>query len=163
MAMVSLSEHWKKSPDILLVQRLQVFTYFICVQIFILDWFFETINKSDSYPFKSIKNTLKSNPIRITKTNLDSLEEASRGGGLVALVEDDRLMYLSKMYCNLVRMDEPISIVPAHLIFKKGSPLVKAFDEAIIKNKMLITRVFRKYMDAGAVSFLKVKKFVRNA
>lgn len=56
------------------------------------------------------------------------------------------------MYCNLVRLDEPISIVSAHLLFRKGSPLVKAVDEAITKNKMLIGRAFRKYMDTADVS-----------
>jgi hypothetical protein len=46
-------------------------------------------------------------------------------------------------------MEEPIAIVSAHLIFRKNSLLVKAFDEAINKNEMLVARAFKKYMDAS--------------
>lgn len=31
-------------------------------------------------------------------------------GGLIALVEDNHSMYLSKQFCNLVKMEEPIAI-----------------------------------------------------
>ncbi|KAI6184633.1 hypothetical protein M3Y97_00617300 [Aphelenchoides bicaudatus] len=111
------------------------------------DWFFEQINKSETYPHNAIRAALQKNPIRFRRTMGESLQEANTKGGMIALVEDDRLMFLSKSYCNLVLMDEPISIVSAHLLFRKNSPMVKAVDEAIVKNEMLIAKAFRKYMD----------------
>ncbi|KAI6221535.1 hypothetical protein M3Y95_00972100 [Aphelenchoides besseyi] len=113
------------------------------------DWFYESLNVSDTYPYNSLRNAIKINPIRLTRTQNDVLEEASNGGGLIALMQDDRLNLLSKQKCNLVVMDSPVSLAPAHLIFRKNSPLIPAVNEAIVKNQMLIMRAFRKYMDVG--------------
>ncbi|KAI6196434.1 hypothetical protein M3Y94_01109200 [Aphelenchoides besseyi] len=126
--------------------------YFVSTTVWLYiasDWFYESLNVSDTYPYNSLRNAIKINPIRLTRTQNDVLEEASNGGGLIALMQDDRLNLLSKQKCNLVVMDSPVSLAPAHLIFRKNSPLIPAVNEAIVKNQMLIMRAFRKYMDVG--------------
>jgi hypothetical protein len=44
------------------------------------DWFFEKINRSDVYPFNSLRKALKRNPIRFHKTMDETLEEANSKG-----------------------------------------------------------------------------------
>jgi hypothetical protein len=44
-------------------------------------------------------------------------------------------------------MDEPIAMVSSHLIFRKGSPLVEPINNAIVKNRVAIVKIFRKYME----------------
>ncbi|KAI6238012.1 Glutamate receptor 2.1 [Aphelenchoides fujianensis] len=102
------------------------------------DWFYESLNKSEAYPYNSLRAAIRNNPVRFTRTQDEVLEEANSKGGLIALMQDDRLNLLSKTYCNLVTMDTPVSVASAHLLFRRGSPLIPAVNEAIAKNQMLI-------------------------
>lgn len=44
-------------------------------------------------------------------------------------------------------MDEPIAMVSSHLIFRKGSPLLEPINNAIVKNRIAVVKIFRKYME----------------
>ncbi|KAI6179129.1 hypothetical protein M3Y98_00577200 [Aphelenchoides besseyi] len=111
------------------------------------DWFYEALNRSDAYPYKSLRRAVKRNPIYIAQTETEALERASSNGGLLVVSQDHPLNIQAKNYCNLVPMDDPIALVSTHLIFKKDSPLVDAVNQAIQVNRIAILKLVRKYME----------------
>ncbi|KAI6196433.1 hypothetical protein M3Y94_01109100 [Aphelenchoides besseyi] len=110
------------------------------------DFFFETLNRSQYYPFKSIRDALKNNPLKITGSKLKTLEEVNNNNGLAVVNEDDESMFMAKRYCNVIPMGEVAAVRTAHLIFKKRSPWIDPVNAAIKNNSVAIVRIFRKYM-----------------
>jgi hypothetical protein len=47
------------------------------------DWFFEKINRSEIYPFNSLREALKNNPIHFHRTMDESLMEANTKGSRI--------------------------------------------------------------------------------
>ncbi|KAI6238011.1 hypothetical protein M3Y99_00727800 [Aphelenchoides fujianensis] len=111
------------------------------------DWFYETVNHSNTHPYNRIREAMKKNPLVVTRSKMKTLELVDRGNGLAVVNEDDESMFMMKRsFCNILPISEPAAVKSAHLIFKNGNPWIERVNAAIRNNSVAIVRIYRKYM-----------------
>jgi hypothetical protein len=83
----------------------------------------------------------------VTGSRAKSLELVAAGKGLLFAMDDDDVAYMARNYCDIVKMVTPVSVLPTHLIFRKGSQIIPIVDEAIQHHRLKILQIYRKYID----------------
>ncbi|CAD5218174.1 unnamed protein product [Bursaphelenchus okinawaensis] len=112
-------------------------------------WFYEAINHSTMFPYADLRTAMKNTPLVITGNSRLALERAASGSALVAVMEDELVNLRAKKYCNLIPMDQPMTVATVHLLFAKNNSFFPRLNEAIELNRLSIQRVFQKYLDYG--------------
>ncbi|KAI6216392.1 hypothetical protein M3Y95_01278900 [Aphelenchoides besseyi] len=110
-------------------------------------WFYDEVNRSQAFPFPSLRSAIEFNPVRLSHSVEESLRRVSNGRSIVFVQDDSETYMKAAGRCDLVSLQTDMPITTAHLVLKQNSPLLKDMNQAIQNNVMKIMRICRKYME----------------